>query len=94
MRSWLNDSKLSTISFSWNSFSRLISGFLFIEGLHETTGVLKNDGRDIESVWIVGIGCKSHFNVRLLTYLRYLDSKCSTQITEFEVGVHSFRLTK
>ena len=71
-----------------------MSMFLFLGDLRETTGVLKSDGRDIESVSVVGIGCNSHLNVHRLPYLTYLDSKCSTQITEFEVGVHSFRLTK
>ena len=71
-----------------------MSSFLFLADLRETTGVLKSNGRDIESVSTVGIGCNSHFNVHLLPRLTYLESKCSTQINEFEVGVHSFRLTK
>ena len=74
--SLLNDSKLSTLSFSWNSFSWSMSSFLFLGDLWETTGVLTSDGRGQRS------------------YLTYLDSKYSTQINEFEVGVHSFWLTK
>ena len=55
-----------------------MSSFLFLGDLRENTGVLKSNVQDIESVWIVGIGCNSHFNVHLLPYLTYLDSKCST----------------
>ena len=69
-----------------------MSSFLFLGDLHETTGVLKSDGRDIESVWIARAGYNSHFNVHFLPYITYLDSKCSTQITEFEL--HMFRKMK
>ena len=92
--SWLNNSKLSTLSFSWNSFSWSTSSFLFLGDLRETTGALKSDVRETDSEWNVGIGCNSDFNIHLLPHLTYWVSNCSTQITEFEVGVHSFRLTK